>query len=1478
MGSPQDDEHRIDQLLAEYLQREDAGEAMDRDMFLRRHPDAAKQLAEVLTMGQLIERVLHDEHRQGGAVSPLQGREVAATLRPGQEGADTGVSATGGAAPQESLRFGDFQLLALVARGGMGVVYKARQIKLNRVVALKFIMAGTLANQADVRRFYAEAEAAGKLDHPSIVPVFDVDVHQGQHYLVMAYVEGMSLAKRIVDGPLPPGEAAALMQKVAAAVAYAHEQGVVHRDLKPGNVLVARDGTPRVTDFGLAKRIDQQSSLTATGQVLGTPSYMPPEQAEGRLDEVGPLSDVYALGATLYALLTGRPPFQASTPVDTLRQVLEQQPVPPRRLNPNVPQDLETICLKCLEKEPAARYSSASDAADDLGRHLAGEPITAVPAGALRRAWRWAQRHRVAALQIGLAAVLLLGAIVGLSLYNSQLSSMNARTTNALVAAQTARDDAEREQANAQRQTALAKDAQGKAERVAAELDLALAEKTAALDQLTAAVNRAEEEGQRADRQGVLTTAAQQAAAKAVRSRDLATERQMQVQYVQTIAQATAELKAGNKPRALTLLAATPAACRSWEWDYLRRQCDTDKQERIDATATLWEIIRHPAAVESVVISRNGRWLALAGADGTVRVVNMLTHTERFSANVSDMPLWAVAFDPSSRSLAAAGKGPTIDLWNLREGGEPVHLQSSGGGTHSLAFDSRGLAAGGNDGVIRYWNLTGGGPTLQLREHSAAVTCLDFMYLPGTARMPRGTSLLISVDAQGNARAWYSQGVSQAVAIPFASRVAFAAAGQGQGGGLFLTQGNQRALFGCMVQLVDRYVPKIVWKETTRDGETERVQSTVPAYAGTAPRLVLAPRPILPTTGRTFSISPGGNRIATGNEAAVEVWSMATGKRVKRFTGHKDLVTATAWSPDASLLVSSSRDGSVRIWRLQPGVRRHAVPILAVAFAPAGSRFASADSSGLICVWTHPKGRVETSLSAEREVRAMAFGPRGHFLATIDGGKRLSLWDVEKGKLVESWLPGAGQLTCVAFDPNGRSLAAATTEGQIVIRPLEGKDKPVILKGHRGAVYSVAFRGDGGQLVSAGADSLVRLWNTADWSVVESLEGHDAEILEVAYSPQGDQLASGDRDGAVLLWDPASGSRSGELAAEGRPIRSLCFSHDGARLFTTDSSDRVTVWDTQSQLVVLRLAGQADIRCAAISDDGRMIATGNRNGTVEVWETETADDALRQQFVRAAGLLAERFAICQTMPIADFQNVAATLSDRGYRPTRLRPYQTPEGLSVAAVWARDQRQWRMVVDNGPTALAAEHQKLSKEGFVACDLAGYLYADQKAAAAIRYAALWAKADGPAPPSRIDLGMTGSLTSLEKKRATSGLLAATCQEMIDAKGKRLTSLVWRGATSTAGQVHIDRSKRAAMWRSGLTQLDVAVTHHAGATTYVRLWREGGDHISRELDGSDPEKLAQQFKQLAADGYEPIAVAVTRGESDASLRAASVWQKVK
>ncbi|MFO0841548.1 MAG: protein kinase [Gemmataceae bacterium] len=392
---------QLQRLLTERL---DGGERAGVEAHLEGCPACQRALEEALAADHAA---LLPAAPAGGALPTFQEGHAS---RPGTAAWDASDTPPALAGPGSWPAVEGYQVLGELGSGGMGLVYKAWHQPLRRLVALKVIRAGGRPSAAQLARFRTEAEAVARLSHPNIVQIYEVGEQDGLPYLALEYVEGGSLRRGPDAAPLPAREAASLVEAVARAVGYAHGRGVVHRDLKPANVLLAADGKPKVSDFGLAKLLTEgEAGPTRTGELLGTPSYMAPEQASGRHKEVGPATDVYAAGAILYELLTGRPPFLAETELDTLLQVANEEVVRPSRLRPGVPRDLETVCLKCLQKEPARRYASAEALADDLRRYLEGRPVKARRASAAERAWRWCRRNpKVAGLS---AAVLLLLAV-----------------------------------------------------------------------------------------------------------------------------------------------------------------------------------------------------------------------------------------------------------------------------------------------------------------------------------------------------------------------------------------------------------------------------------------------------------------------------------------------------------------------------------------------------------------------------------------------------------------------------------------------------------------------------------------------------------------------------------------------------------------------------------------------------------------------------------------------------------------------------------------------------------------------------------------------------------------------------------------------------------------------------------------------------------------------------------------------------------
>lgn len=416
-------DEQLELAVAELLAGEEAATPVAIDALAQKYPAVADDLREFAAVHLRLTTVSAPLRQSVGYVLQQWGKSPVADTASASDNERTLDLAVNGERNRNpsgridlmpNSRFGDYELIDELGRGGMGVVYKARHVRLKRIVALKMVLAGRFAEDSDLSRFREEALTAAALDHPGIVPIHEAGEVEGVPYFSMGFIEGASLADLIKQGPLPPAEAARLMRRIAAAVAYAHAQGVIHRDLKPANILLARgEGgakyDPKITDFGLARRLNGESHLTTTGQVLGTPSYMSPEQASGNPHSADVGADVYSLGAILFALLTGRPPFVGNNPMETLLQVLEKDPPSLCSLNAKVPRELEWICLKCLEKKAGDRYATAGELADDLDRFLRQEPPEARAGSWWQRLRRWARREPVFAAHVGgLSLVLVL--------------------------------------------------------------------------------------------------------------------------------------------------------------------------------------------------------------------------------------------------------------------------------------------------------------------------------------------------------------------------------------------------------------------------------------------------------------------------------------------------------------------------------------------------------------------------------------------------------------------------------------------------------------------------------------------------------------------------------------------------------------------------------------------------------------------------------------------------------------------------------------------------------------------------------------------------------------------------------------------------------------------------------------------------------------------------------------------------------------
>ena len=529
-----------------------------------------------------------------------------------------------------------YEILRELGRGGMGVVYKAKQTNLNRIVALKMILAGAHASDVERERFRREAEAVAALQHPGIVQIYEIGEQSGQPYLALEFVEGGSLAQKLASRRdlMPVRECALLVEQLARPMHHAHLLGVVHRDLKPANVLLTlagdkegsgrttpRSGTtapiPKVTDFGLAKRLDETlgSGATKTGAVMGTPSYIAPEQASGRSSLITPAADVYSLGAILYEMLTGRPPFKGDTPLDTVLQVLHDEPVSPSRLRPKLPRDLETICLKCLEKEPAKRYATAEDLADDLGRFQRRETIRARPQSSAMRGAKWARRHPAITV-FALMAILIVATVVGV------LGTAYAEVREAVEQKET-----EAEQARAARD-------REKAERIRADAN------AAEIGELANALGTALQQSE--------STAEQLKANVDFNARSL---------FALQLSKAAAICERDPK-QALELLddaELCPDDLRDYAWRHLHRLCR--RQE--------WAYASHASAIVAVAASPDGELVASSDLGGLVRLWNPRTRLTYAVLEGHVGRVNTVSFSAAGDTIATAGDDGTVRIWDL---------------------------------------------------------------------------------------------------------------------------------------------------------------------------------------------------------------------------------------------------------------------------------------------------------------------------------------------------------------------------------------------------------------------------------------------------------------------------------------------------------------------------------------------------------------------------------------------------------------------------------------------------------------------------------------------------------------------------------------------------------------------------------------------------------------------------------------------
>jgi WD40 repeat protein len=1030
------------------------------------------------------------------------------------------------AAP-DGLSIPGYEVLSTLGRGGMGVVYKARQTRLGRLVALKMILSGAHAGEADLARFRTEAEAIARLQHPSIVQIFEIGEHEGKPFFSLELCPGGSLEKKLNGTPLPAREAAALVETLARAMHAAHEQHVIHRDLKPANVLLAEDGTPKITDFGLAKKLDE-AGQTADGAVMGTPSYMAPEQAGSRPDAqaIGPAADVYALGAILYECLTGRPPFKAATPLDTILQVVADEPVPPTRLQSRTPRDLETICLTCLHKEPARRYASALALGDDLRRFRAGEPIAARPASAVERLVKWARRRPTAAalLAVCLLAAVLLGALAAYFL--DRLASERNDAIDARNDAIEARNDA-----------IEARNDAVKAARRESE-----------------ARKAAEEEWERAE--GLL--------------------------YAGQLKLAQAAWSDNDFTMAMRHLSSTRPNYRDWEYRYLTTQF----------TSNQLTFRGHNASVLSVCFSRDGKRLATSSEDGVVKVWDVEKRREVLTLPKQRVPVLSVCFSPDDKQLASAGgfmgKLAEVKLWDAATG-RLVHtlkghkawqswsvckagacaLSSTGRALFSLegnavwitsvcfSPDGKRLATGSgeygvNDPVeVKVWDAEKRQVIHTLRGHTGRVTSMSFS--------PDGKRLT-SASWDKTVRVWDAEKgqeihtlrghkasrVMDACFSPDGKRLASVGTDRtvkvwdAEKGQEIHTLKGHELWVNCVAYSPDgRHLATGSGDKSVKVWDAEkRQEERILRHSGGVLGVCFSPN------GKSLATAGGGVR---GNRSfgEVTIWDAQTGLALLALQGHAGPVLSVCFSPDGTRLATASQGGEVKIWNAQTGkdirtLERHPSTVKSVCFSPDGRRLASA------CTEVHPG------------INLLKAGMRKPKPGAV------YVWDALTGRKILVLKGHTGMNASVSFSPDGKHLASAGAEGkvgEVHVWDAETGQEVLTLREDKSALSSVCFGHTSRQLATAGSSRASRVWNAETGQVIHTLDGHADWVNSVCFSSDDRRLVTGSQDGTVRLWNSKTGREVLTLKGHTDSVTCVCFSSDGGRLASASTDRTARIWD-----------------------------------------------------------------------------------------------------------------------------------------------------------------------------------------------------------------------------------------------------------------------------------------------------------------------------